>query len=216
MTQRIMNIDLRIISRCLLVFSVWVATHSLVAQTPFKRPSPEEMKKLTEAMRPGPEHELLRSFSGQWTVEIKAGRNAVSTGNANSYMLVDGRFLWIGYGARGESGAFRGSFIIGFDRRNERYDLIGMDTTGTYFITSHGKPEKDSKRVKLLGKDDDPYMKSLGYEKEFAHVIDLSDPDRLVIEVLFIDTRTEERKEQKAMELVFTRKSDAEDGQEKE
>ena len=168
---------------------------------------------MTEAMRPGPYHALLKSFSGKWTVEVKAGRSgrqAVSNGNGNSYMLVDGRFLWIGYGARGQAGGFKGSFIIGFDRRHERFDLIAMDTSGTYFITSHGKPDGDSKRIKLYGKDDDPYMKSLGYEKEFAHVVDLSDTNRLVIEVLYVDTRTKERKEQKAMEFVFTRKPETE------
>lgn len=175
-----------------------------VASAP-KRPSPEQMRKLLEQTRPGPEHELLAKFAGKWKLTIKSARGAQSTGRANSYMTLENRFLWIGYGTDKKTRAFKGSFQIGFDRRHGRFTLIAMDNSGTYFVTSQGKADPKTGRIKLNGKDDDPYMKSLGFTKEFAHVLDLSNPDRFTITVLFIDTRTPARTESRGMELIFER-----------
>jgi len=178
-----------------------------LAQDAPQRPTPEQIAEYRELTRPGPEHDLMAKFAGSWNVTVTgAGRSAPSKGGGTSYMTLERRFLWIGYGARGRSGNFRGSFTLGFDRRNERFDLIAMDTDGTYFITSHGTQDPETGRIKLYGKDDDPYMKSLGFEKEFAHVIDFRDEDHFTSEVLYIDTRTPERKEMKGMELTFERK----------
>lgn len=179
-------------------------------QEPPKSPTPEEMAKYRELAKPGPEHDLLAKFAGEWNVTLTAGSRPESFGSGRSYMTLERRFLWIGYQAKGKSGVFKGAFTLGFDRRNERFMLIAMDTDGTYFVTSQGKKLPDSETLKLYGKDDDPYMAKLGFEKEFAHAVDLSDPDKFTIEVLYIDTRTEERKELRAMVFTFARKKEAE------
>lgn len=170
-----------------------------------KRPSPEQIRKLMEQTRPGPEHELLAQFAGKWKLTIKAGAGAQSSGRATSYMTMENRFLWIGYSTDNQQRPFKGSFQIGFDRRHEMFTVIAMDTSGTYFVTSRGKLDPKTRRARLLGKDDDPFMKSMGYTKEFAHILDFSRPDRFVITVMFIDTRTPKRTESKGMELIFER-----------
>lgn len=173
-----------------------------------KRPSPDQIRKLLEQARPGPEHQLLAQFAGKWKLSIQVGPGAKNTGRANSYMTMENRFLWIGYNTDNKKRPFKGSFQIGFDRRHGHFTLIAMDTSGTYFVTSRGKLDTKTRKARLVGKDDDPYMKSLGFTKEFAHVLDFSSPDRFVITVMFIDNRTPKRTESKGMELIFERLKD--------
>lgn len=182
---------------------------SATGQEPAKSPTREEIARLRELAKPGPEHEMLAKCAGNWDVAVSTGKREASTGGGRSYMTMEGRFLWVGYEARGASGRFKGAFTIGFDRRHEHFTLIAMDTDGTYFVISRGKKLPDSEKIKLIGVDDDPYMTKLGLKKEFAHVLDFSDPDKFTIDVLFIDTRTKERKEIEAMTFTFTRKASA-------
>ena len=168
-----------------------------------KRLTPAELR---EQSKPGPEHQMLAEFAGRWKLSVSAqGKRGVSTGSARSYMTLENRFLWLGYDAKGKAGNFKGAFTIGFDRRHSEFTLIAMDTDGTYFVTSRGKRASGAKTIKLTGKDDDPHMKALGFEKEFAHVLDLSGKDSFSIKVLYIDNRTDERKEIEALEFKFER-----------
>ena len=48
-------------------------------------------------------------------------------------------------------------------------------------------------------------MKALGFEKEFVIVLEIESEHRFVIETLFVDTRTEERKELPFLKLLFLR-----------
>lgn len=95
--------------------------------------------------------------------------------------------------------------MIGFDRRNVRYTLTGIDTHGTYSIASQGMKDARTGKIKLYGKDDDPHMKAMGFEKEFAHELDFRNSDEFSINVYYIDTRTPQRREMKAMSFDFTR-----------
>ena len=80
-----------------------------------------------------------------------------------------------------------------------------MDSYGTYFVTSRGKQDETTRKIKMYGKDDDPRMKAMGFTKEFAHVLDIRGKDEFAIEVWFVDTRTEARKELKSTEYIFKR-----------
>jgi len=120
-------------------------------------------------------------------------------------MVVDGRFLLCEFKASSRTGTTEGIFTLGFDRRHAEHTIQSIDSWGTYFVTAHGKQQPGSKRIKLYGTDDDPHMKSLGFTKAFAYVIDLKGADEFVIKVLMIDTRTEERREQKMMVYEFVR-----------
>ena len=192
----------------ILLWGALLASVEVFGQGPITRPSPEELDAMRELMRAGPEHEALSAFSGEWELSLHMGPRdgaSVLSGSARSYMTLENRFLWIGYRAGQGGSGMKGSFTLGFDRRHGRYDLIGMDSYGTYFIVSRGKADEETGRIKLYGTDDDPYMASLGYEKAFAHEIDMSENDGFSIDVFYIDTRTEERKEQRAMRFVFKR-----------
>jgi len=171
-----------------------------------KPPSQAEMLKMAG---PGPEHEQLAGYAGTWDVEIKmgGGRNAmVYQGTAKNRMTVGGRFLEMQYEATGKGGTNEGAFTLGFDRRHKEYALVAFDSFGTYFVTSQGKRDEKSGKIRMTGKDDDPMMKAMGHTKEFVHVLDLRGPDEFAVEVWFVDTRTAERREFKYMDYTFNRK----------
>jgi hypothetical protein len=186
------------------------------AKTP-AGPTPfEEQLKRT---RPGPEHEQLARYAGTWNIEVKLGGGPaamVYQGTADNRMIVGGRFLQIEYrgaakdgtakAGASKAGSTEGSFIVSFDSRHKRYSIVALDNFGTYFVTSQGKRDEETGTIKMLGTDDDPMMKRMGFTKEFAHVLDLRSPDQFAIEVRIIDTRTPARKEMKYVEYLFNRK----------
>lgn len=167
-------------------------------------PASRNSADLMKFTQPGTEHEELARLSGTWDVSFKFG-SIVYSGTAEAAMVVGGRFLQIKYAARAKEANTEGIFTVGFDRRHQHYTLIAMDSFGTYAVTSQGKREGVNGRIKMAGKDDDPMMKSMGLTKEFLHVLDLKSSDEFKVEVFFIDTRTPERKEIKALDYTFKR-----------
>jgi hypothetical protein len=171
------------------------------------QPSIEEQ---LQATKPGPEHEKLSPYAGQWEVEVRMGGGpaaAAYQGTASGRMIVGGRFLQLEYQAKGESDDdTEGQFTIGYDQRHKQFDLIALDSFGTYSVASHGKRDEESGKIRLWGTDDDPMMKALGLTKEFVHVLDLRGADEFAIEVWFVDTRTAARKQFKYMDYIFKRK----------
>ncbi len=189
--------------------SLIFVSESLSAQEAKPRAKPlsaEEQLKLT---KPGPEHEELARYAGKWDVEVSLGSGAsamIYRGTAENRMTVGGRFLQMEYQAKGQADSMEGIFTVGFDPRHQRHTLIAMDSFGTYFVTSQGQREAKSGKIRMLGSDDDPMMKAMGFTKEFVHVLDLRSADEFAVEVWFVDTRTPARREFKYMDYSFKRK----------
>ncbi len=199
---------MKLILSMTLTFILFTTTFSY-AQQDKKKPRQFSNAELRELANPGPEHKVLANYVGNWSVAIRFGSGTsalVYNGTSAHQMVADGRFLVCEFKATSNRGAAEGMFTLGFDRRHTEHTIQAIDSWGTYFVTARGKPQAGSKRVKLYGKDNDPHMKSLGLTKEFAYTIDFKDNHKFVIEVLMIDTRTKERREQKMMEYQFIRK----------
>jgi hypothetical protein len=176
------------------------------AQPTVKPPSAEAQRKLGS---PGPEHERLATYTGAWDVEIRMGAGGaamVYRGQADHRMLAGRRFLQMDYQAKDKADNIDGSFIIGFDSRHKRFTLVALDSFGPYFVTSQGKAGDNAVKIRMLGTDDDPMMKAMGFTKEFVHVLELRSADEFAIEVWFVDTRNAARREFKYMDYVFKRK----------
>jgi hypothetical protein len=191
------------LAKSIIALGLVIVTSALLsAQAPEKKapPSADEIRKM---MAPGPEHEQLAKYAGTWDLVIKMGPQTMECTSENR-MIVGGRFLEMDYASKDKKA--EGQFSLGFDRRHEHYTLTAMDNFGTYPVHSQGKRVGEAGKAKLYGKDDDPMMKAMGFTKEFVHVIDFKNPDEFSIEVWFIDTRTAERKEIKAMDYSFRRK----------
>ncbi len=154
---------------------------------------------------PGPELERLSKYVDSWDVELQMGGQTYS-GTSSTKLIVGDRFLQADFAVENASGNIEGIYIIGFDRRNEVYQVLGMDSFGTYFVSATG-PASEEYTAKTYGKDNDPMMKKMGFEKEFGYNLLFKEDDKFVIEVFWIDNRTEARTEIKALEYVFTRTS---------
>ena len=164
----------------------------------------EDFKRLVELAKPGPEHKQLKTLTGQWKASIlMRDKDTGFVGTAIASTILDDRFLVIdGTGSTGNrKSAFR--YTIGFDRRNSEYVIILMDTSGTYHVTGRGKPTEGS--IQVFGTDNDPHMKSLGFEKKFGFELEIKSADEFSITTIFVDNRTKEEKLMPTFRHVFTR-----------
>jgi hypothetical protein len=193
----------------LLSVTLLFTSGSLVAQDPKPTQKPPSMEDQLKLTKPGPEHEQLAKCVGSWdlTISMGAGPAAMTyKGTAENRMTVGGRFLLLEYQAKGKADSTEGIITLGYDTRHKQHTLIAMDSFGTYWVTSKGVRDEKTGKIRMLGTDDDPMMKKMGYTKEFVHVLDLRSADEFAVEVWFVDTRTEARKEFKYMDYTFTRK----------
>lgn len=123
---------------------------------------------MTEMMRlgqPGPEHEELAKAAGEWestlTMRMMPDTDPmVESVSATAEMILGGRFLEIVSTGKmmGQDSEHR--TIMGFDRRHEDYTMIGLDTTGTYWVTARGVRDDDGV-IRMHGEDDDPMGKQV-------------------------------------------------------
>lgn len=159
---------------------------------------------------PSAEHEEMASYAGTWDVEMNFASDSknVYTGSSTNAMIVGGRFLQIQFSLNKGDSDVDGAFILGFDRRNLEYQILAMDSWGTYYVTAVGKRSEETGAIKMYGKDNDPNMKKMEFDKEFGHICKFKSENRFTIEIFFIDTRTDARTELKSMEYRFSRTED--------
>ena len=157
----------------------------------------------TALAKPGKEHAELKSFVGNWSVQMTAGKKTMGTGTAQASSLLGDRFLVLDGRLSVESKASEFRFTIGFDRRNEEYELTLMDTAGTYSVSARGK--RVDNRIRVFGTDNDPFMKKMGIDKKFAFDLELLGKDKFSITTIYVDNRTPEEKLIPAFQYVFLR-----------
>lgn len=157
-------------------------TSLIVAGTPMTAsaqmpPSPE----------PGPEHRFIHSLAGGWSVWV----DGVESGTAVGRLRMNDLFVELEL--KVSSGPIEQAiYIVGYDDRNDDFIITALDNTGTYSVSASGR--RIERRIALYGVDDDPTFRQMGITKEFAYVLELADTEAS-IEILFIDTRTDEREE---------------------
>ena len=173
----------------------------VLAQEPSKS---GEMARLAELAKPGKEHRELAKLAGEWSVAMSMGGRAVGKGKATGATILGNRFLVLDgeLGAKDNRSAFR--FTIGFDRRNNEYEVTLLDNAGTYSVVARGKP--DGERIRVFGTDNDPVMKKMGLAKKFAFELQLKQEDKFGIIIFFVDTRTPEEKLLPAFQYDFQRR----------
>ena len=70
--------------------------------------------------------------------------------------------------------------FLGFDRRNEQYTLVGLDTMGTYFVTARGTFDEELGAIVMSGVDEDPFM-----TQEYDFVMKTLSDDEYTVELYF-------------------------------
>jgi len=165
-----------------------VTVAARATQDPPEGMSPEAMERAMglamDAAQPGPEHELLARYAGEWTVEASfrmapGGERFTETGTARMHPILGGRFLQIDVQGGFMGSPFESMTLLGFDRRYDDWTLIGFDTYGTYYVTAKGKRSEDGV-VRMDGRDED-----LMGPQVYTFVVELVSDDELVVSTEF-------------------------------
>lgn len=166
----------------LLVFlTAAIITFKLFAQ----ESNMEEVMKLAQ---PGPEHELLKKFEGNWNLNFKydMGNGTIMDGKGTSTgkIIMSGRFLTIESNTEAMGLKIAALNIMGFDRRFNKYTLYGIDEMGTYGVNPEGVYNSVTKILTLKGIELDPTGKTnntRGYRFEY----NLSKENEIKIDLIF-------------------------------
>lgn len=155
---------------------------------------------------PSREHEMLEFFAGEWDVETtvfmpgQKDGSPPSKGTSKGEMIMGGRFVEIG----GE-GEFMGrpaasKMLIGFDRFENRYDMLVINTTSTAMYTAHGLANMEGNAIVFHGNMAEP---ALGlHDREVRYIVRRQGEDAWVLEVYDLHVSEEGHK---VVETRYTR-----------
>jgi len=149
--------------------------------------SDDPMQQMMEAAEPGPEHERLRQFVGEWkaTVEHRHAPDAapsVTEGRMVNTLEHGGRFLRQQYrGAFGEHD-FHGTGYWGYNNLAMRYEGMWIDDMSTSLSTDAGPYDAESNSWTMEGTDINPQT---GRPMERRSIIRVLDEDRHVMSMNF-------------------------------
>jgi hypothetical protein len=185
------------------------STASLWAQEDVDTTKQEDM--MAEYMRmaqPSEEHKLLESMVGKWELTAKywtkpGAEPNTDMGKSVNKMALGGRFLMSEWEQGEGETQGHGLYILGFDRRFDKYTLVGFDTWGTYYITAAGSWDETTKTITMSGEDRDPLGK---LTQKYDFIYRFVDDDTHVVELVFKKgPLTEGLPEFKMAESTFTR-----------
>ena len=162
-----------------------------------------EMLKQLELTKPGQEHAELKNLAGDWNVLMIVGGRQIGAGTAQAATIIGDRFFVLDgeLETRQKTTQFR--FTIGYDRRNSEYEITLFDSAGTYSVSARGKREQNT--IRMIGTDNDPFMKKKGFDKKFAFDLKLVSEDEFSIATIYIDNRTKTEKFIPSFEYQFKR-----------
>ena len=180
----------------------------LLAQESMDQAAHQElMAAYTELAQPADEHQRLASLAGQWNMEIKmwptpGAEPMLMTGKAENKMILGGRFL-LANSEGGEGDTYTKTHsLMGFDKRHNKYTVVGFDTWGTYYITAAGTSDESGRIITMYGEDEDPII---GKTQKYDMVLHFIDENSYRWEVIFKDFRTPNEEPFKMVEILYTR-----------
>jgi len=162
-------------------------------ETPLQQRSPDEIRALAllhmESASPGPEHERLAAMEGTWDIEItmwpqRDAEPMTMNGTVEAEMILGGRFLVQTSDIGDTDAAGEMMSILGFDRRSGEYTLIGLDTSGTYWVTARGQANETGNGAVLSGEDYDAVFELM---QVYDFVLDWPDEDTFRTQIIFKD-----------------------------
>jgi len=166
------------------------------------------MAEYMKLAQPSEEHKLLESMIGKWELtgkcwEKPGAEPTFVTGKSFNKTVLGGRFLMSEWEEGEGEMQGHGLNIMGFDRRFNRYTLVGFDTWGTYYITAAGTWDETTNTITMSGEDYDPLGK---FTQKYDFIFRFVDDDTYIIELVFQKGElTEGLPEFKMAESVFTR-----------
>jgi hypothetical protein len=160
----------------------------------------EVLRNIQVAGTPGPAHQALDAFAGNWKAEVKCwmepgGQANVSKATSKTHWILGGRFLEEEFHGEMMGKAFTGRCLLGFDNTKQKFKCVWVDDMNTAIFTSEGKGESGNKVITLEGRSDcaGTGQKDVSMKQVFRVI----GPDKHVLE-MFNDGN-------KSMEITYTR-----------
>lgn len=156
-----MNESLR---RLILVLVFCLAASLAPAGSESQEAAPEmtpEMQAMFALASPGPEHDYFKHLEGEWNTEttfwMAPGAPPTTTlGKATATFILGGRFLQSEFTGDFMGMPFQGLGIDGYDRIQEKFVSVWMDSMGTMIMTMEGSLDKGGKVLKMVSEYIDP------------------------------------------------------------
>ncbi|MDH3457611.1 MAG: DUF1579 domain-containing protein [Gemmatimonadota bacterium] len=162
----------------------------LVAQEP-DQPSPEMaamMEAYAEAAKPGPEHALMASMAGSYTVTSKfwmdpSAPPSETTYGYRAHMVMDGRYLVEEYDGEMMGQPFKGMGLMAYDNSEQRFVSAWIDNMGTGIMTMHGEANEDHSEISWWGEVKDPVR---GQMQKIKSVTRITSPTERTYEMFMV------------------------------
>lgn len=164
----------------------------------------EMMKQVEAAGRPGPGHQALEQFVGNWKAEVKCwaepgGAPQASEATAKGSWTMNGRFLQEDFHGEMMGKPFNGRTLLGYDNVKQRFNSVWISDMQTSMFVTEGQGESGNTVIKLEGTASCPA--SGRSDMRMKVVLRVLNPDKHTFE-MFDLSQGEERK---TMEITYTR-----------
>lgn len=122
----------------------------------------EMMKKMQEAGTPGPEHKILETAAGEWSLSGKNWHGPKSKtsewkGTASMQMVLGGRFLHQQVKGEMMGMQYEGAGTTGYNNIEKRYESTWMDNMSTSGMRSMGQWDPKTKTITEKGEHSCPF-----------------------------------------------------------
>ena len=163
--------------------------------------TPEEFSALSQ---PGVSHEVLKTFVGEWNVEVLSRSSPDanperSSARSSSSWILGYRYVREKYKSLEMGPRYEGLGFIGYDAGARVYSTVWMDSLNTSIATSKGVFNPETATFAMKGEIYDPL---LGRMKETRSLIQILSPDSYKITVV---DRTARGKDYISLELTYNR-----------
>ncbi len=138
------------------------------------------MAAYVEAAKPGPEHQMLASLTGEYTATVKFwpapdAPPQVSTHDYSAHMMFD-RYLMEEYEGEMLGQMFNGIGLVAFDNVEKHYVSAWIDNMGTGIMTMTGDMDESGRAITMWGKYMDPLTGEMAKTKSVVSLT--SDTER--------------------------------------
>lgn len=167
-------------------------------------PGDEEiMKKAEEAGKPGPAHQALEHFVGDWTAEVKCWREpndppCISQATAKGAWTLNGRFVQEDFHGDLMGRRYNGRGLLGYDNIRQTFNSVWMSDMQTSMFVTEGRGEDGNTIITLEGTASCPIkergdipmkvvLRVLGPDKHTCEMFDVSGGDsRKTMEITYL------------------------------
>ena len=168
-------------------------------------PATGEIDPCMAAGIPGPQHELLKNFEGNFEAAVQfwmqpGAEPMASEGKMQSRWILGNRFLAQHYASDFMGMPFEGRGMFGFNNVDGRFEGVWADTMSTGMMTEAGSYDAGSKTFTMIGRVTNPETKKVMKKKT---VISLTGPNQHTMSMHFCEDGAAEY--WKCMEIAYTR-----------